>query len=111
MSAMVSFIAGLPKAEPHAHIAGTFEPAPMFEIARRHGLTLPYATVDDLAAAYRFGSLRDFLDLYYQGMTVLIDAQDFYDLTWAYLRRARAEPAAMARNSLIAAFLDVAERA
>ena len=91
MSAMDSFIAGLPKAELHVHVEGTFEPALMFEIARRHGITLPYASVDALAAAYRFGNLQDFLDLYYQGMNVLIGAEDFYDLTWAYLRRARAQ--------------------
>src|SRR5690606_1658136 len=36
---------------------------------------------------YRFTSLQDFLDLYYQGMSVLQQEQDFYDLTMAYLRR------------------------
>jgi len=91
MNAMVTFIDGLPKAELHVHIEGTFEPALMFEIARRHGIALPYAAVDELAAAYKFGNLQEFLDLYYQGMNVLVDARDFYDLTWAYLRRARAQ--------------------
>jgi adenosine deaminase len=91
MATMADFIAGLPKAELHVHIEGTFEPALMFAIAGRHCITLPYASVEDLAAAYRFRNLREFLDLYYQGMKVLIDAQDFYDLTWAYLQRARAQ--------------------
>lgn len=91
MGDMTAFIDGLPKAELHVHIEGTFEPALMFAIAGRHGIALPYASVADLAAAYEFGSLQEFLDLYYQGMTVLIAEQDFYDLTWAYLRRARAQ--------------------
>jgi adenosine deaminase len=91
MATMADFIAGLPKAELHVHIEGTFEPALMFDIAGRHGISLPYASVEDLAAAYRFRNLQEFLDLYYQGMKVLIDAQDFYDLTWAYLQRARAQ--------------------
>ncbi len=91
MGDMAAFIQGLPKAELHVHIEGTFEPALMFEIAGRHGVTLPYASVADLAAAYEFGNLQEFLDLYYQGMNVLIAEQDFYDLTWAYLQRARAQ--------------------
>ncbi len=91
MGDMAAFIEGLPKAELHVHIEGTFEPALMFEIAGRHGIALPYASVADLAAAYEFGNLQEFLDLYYQGMNVLIAEQDFYDLTWAYLQRARAQ--------------------
>jgi len=91
MADRADFIAGLPKAELHVHIEGTFEPALMFAIADRHGITLPYASVDELAAAYRFRNLQEFLDLYYQGMNVLIDAQDYDDLTWAYLQRARAQ--------------------
>src|SRR5262249_55355034 len=41
--------------------------------------------------AYRFRNLQDFLDVYYQGMSVLRTEQDFYDLAWAYLARARAD--------------------
>jgi adenosine deaminase len=91
MTAIASFIAGLPKAELHLHIEGSLEPELMFALAARNGITLPYASVADLRAAYRFGSLQDFLDLYYRGMGVLREARDFYELTWAYLERARAE--------------------
>src|SRR3546814_4246177 len=59
----------------------------MFALAERNGVALPYADVETLRAAYRFTSLQDFLDLYYQGMSVLLTEQDFYDLTLAYLRR------------------------
>jgi adenosine deaminase len=52
---------------------------------------LPYASVEALRQAYRFSNLQDFLDIYYQGMAVLIAEQDFYDLAWAYLKRARAD--------------------
>src|SRR3546814_3574728 len=58
-----------------------------FALAERNGVALPYADVETLRAAYRFTSLQDFLDLYYQGMSVLLTEQDFYDLTLAYLRR------------------------
>jgi adenosine deaminase len=44
-----------------------------------------------LRQAYRFGDLQDFLNIYYQSMSVLITEQDFYDLAWAYLERAHAD--------------------
>jgi adenosine deaminase len=37
--------------------------------------------------AYDFGDLQSFLDLYYEGMQVLLHEQDFYDLTWSYLQK------------------------
>ena len=63
----------------------------MFALARRNGIRLPYPSVEALRQAYRFRNLQDFLDLYYQGMSVLIAEQDFYDLAWAYLERAHAD--------------------
>ncbi len=84
---MKSFIAGLPKAELHLHIEGTLEPELMFQLAERNGITLPYKNIAALRAAYQFSRLQDFLDIYYQGMDVLRTQQDFFDLTWAYLRR------------------------
>ena len=79
------FIARMPKAELHLHIEGTFEPELMFEIARRNGKKIPYASVEEVKAAYKFNNLQEFLDIYYAGAGVLIEEQDFYDLTYAYL--------------------------
>lgn len=81
----------LPKTELHLHIEGTLEPELMFDLAKRNGLTLPYADVDALKAAYDFSDLQSFLDLYYAGAGVLQTEQDFFDLTWAYLQRAHAD--------------------
>ncbi len=78
-------IDGLPKAELHLHIEGTLEPEMMLALARRNNVTLPYATAEDINAAYQFDGLQDFLDLYYAGMSVLIEERDFHDLTHAYL--------------------------
>jgi adenine deaminase len=86
-----SLIKRLPKCELHIHIEGSLEPELMFALARRNGITLPYPSVEALRNAYHFGDLQDFLNLYYQGMSVLITEQDFYDLTWAYLERAHAD--------------------
>jgi adenosine deaminase len=91
MTEMAAFIEGLPKAELHLHIEGSFEPELLFAIAARNGVALPYASVEALRATYDFDDLQDFLDIYYRGMSVLREARDFYELTWAYLERARAE--------------------
>ena len=91
MESIATFIDGLPKAELHLHIEGTLEPELTFELAERNGVSLSYPSIEALRAAYDFGNLQEFLDLYYQGMQVLVTEQDFYDLTRAYLERARAE--------------------
>jgi len=85
------FIRGLPKAELHLHIEGTLEPELAFELARKHGVVLPYASVDELRLAYEFADLQSFLDIYYAGAAVLRDEEDFYALTAAYLRRVAAQ--------------------
>lgn len=91
MSVSDDFIRRLPKAELHLHIEGSFEPELMFEIARRNGVDIPYRSVGELRAAYDFGELQEFLDLYYAGMSVLRTERDFYDLTTAYLKRIHAD--------------------
>jgi len=81
----------MPKAELHVHIEGTLEPEMAFRLAERNGVRLAYPSVEALRAAYAFKSLQDFLDVYYTGMSVLRTEEDFYDLTWAYLRRAHRD--------------------
>lgn len=77
----------LPKAELHLHIEGTLEPETVFELARRHDVALPYASVEDLRAAYDFTDLQSFLNVYYANMVVLRTRDDFAELASAYLRR------------------------
>jgi len=86
-----AFIAAVPKAELHLHIEGSLEPEMMFALAKRNGVTLPYASVEEVRAAYQFSNLQEFLDLYYLGMQALVTEQDFYDLTIAYLKRVQAD--------------------
>jgi len=90
-STIDQFIAGLPKAELHLHIEGTFEPELMFKIAQRNKLKIPYQSVEEIRKAYQFNNLQDFLDIYYQSNGVLKEEQDFFDLTWAYLQKAREQ--------------------
>jgi adenosine deaminase len=85
---LTSLIQQIPKAELHLHIEGTLEPELMMTLAQRNRIELPYASVDEIRAAYNFSNLQSFLDIYYAGAQVLRKQQDFYDLTWAYLERA-----------------------
>ena len=71
----------LPKAELHLHIEGTLEPEMMLALAKRNNVTLPYDSVEEIRAAYEFDGLQAFLDLYYAGMSVLIEEREFHDLT------------------------------
>jgi adenosine deaminase len=86
-----TLVQALPKCELHIHIEGSLEPELMFALAARNGVRLPYESVEALRRAYRFTNLQDFLDIYYQGMSVLKVEQDYYDLAFAYMKRAAAD--------------------
>ena len=86
-----AFIAAVPKAELHLHIEGSLEPEMMFALAKRNGVSLPYANVEEVSDAYQFSNLQEFLDLYYLGMQALVEERDFYELTLAYLERVQQD--------------------
>ena len=90
-SALAAFLRAMPKAELHIHIEGSLEPELIFELARRNGVVLPYASVQALRAAYAFTDLQSFLNIYYAGASVLLREQDFFDMAWAYFERAAAD--------------------
>ena len=91
MNEIASFVEGMPKAELHVHLEGTLEPELKFELAMRNGLKLPYDSAADMRAAYSFHDLSSFLGVYYEGMSALINEQDFYDLAITYFRKARSQ--------------------
>ena len=91
--AVAEFIRRLPKAELHLHIEGTLEPEMLLELGRRNGVDLRCSTAEECRAQYRFNDLQHFLDIYYEGVNVLVTEQDFHDLTEAYVRRVVADGA------------------
>ena len=91
MNPASGYLKGLPKAELHLHIEGTLEPELAFRLAKKHGVALPYGSVEELRDAYSFSSLQSFLNIYYAGANVLRDAEDFHALTAAYLRKAHEQ--------------------
>ncbi|MEL6830481.1 MAG: adenosine deaminase, partial [Pseudomonadota bacterium] len=91
MDKHAELIAALPKAELHLHIEGSLEPELLMKLAARNSVSIGYETLEELRAAYNFSNLQDFLDLYYQGMSVLQTEADFFELTDAYLQRVHAD--------------------
>jgi adenine deaminase len=88
---LAAFIEGMQKAELHLHLEGTLEPELKFELAARNGVDLPYGSAAEMRAAYGFDDLASFLAVYYEGMSVLLEEQDFYDLATAYFRKAHSQ--------------------
>lgn len=86
-----SIIKNIPKAELHLHIEGSLTPELMWRLAEKHSVSLPYASVEEIEAAYNFKDLQSFLDLYYAGAGVLRDEEDFFTLMWEYLSRCAEE--------------------
>jgi adenosine deaminase len=91
MTAIQDFVHSLPKAELHVHLEGTLEPEMKFRLALRNHIALPYRDTAELKSAYVFNDLPSFLKIYYEGMGVLVREPDFYDLTYAYLTKARSQ--------------------
>lgn len=86
-----ALLQAMPKAELHLHIEGSLEPERIFALAQRNGVALSYPSVEALRQAYAFTDLQSFLDIYYAGASVLLKAQDFHDMAWDYLLKAKAD--------------------
>ena len=89
MSKIVKLIKTLPKAELHLHIEGCLEPELMFKLAKRNNIAIPFKNTEEIKSAYNFNNLQSFLDIYYQGISVLINKKDFFDLTWGYMKNCK----------------------
>lgn len=84
-------IDALSKAELHIHIEGSLEPQMLLDLSLRNKVAIKYNSLEEIKRAYKFANLQEFLDIYYQGMSVLIREQDFFDLTYAYLTKAHQD--------------------
>ncbi|UPU37391.1 adenosine deaminase [Geomonas paludis] len=88
---LADIVRRMPKAELHIHIEGSLEPELIFAMARKNGIELAYPSIEALRAAYAFTDLQSFLDIYYAGAGVLQTEEDFFDMAWSYLNRAKAD--------------------
>ena len=88
---IIKFIKNAPKAELHLHIEGSLEPELMFELSKRNKVKIPFKSVNEIKSAYNFTDLDSFLKIYYEGSNVLINEEDFFDLTWQYILRCKKD--------------------
>lgn len=86
-----SFVEGIPKAELHVHLEGTLEPDLKLKLAQKNGIDLGMSTVEEIKETYQFTDLTSFLAVYYPGMQVLVEEDDFYQLAMAYFRKAKSQ--------------------
>ena len=91
MSEIIEFIRKSPKAELHLHIEGTLEPDLLFKLAKKNKIQIPFLSTEEIKSAYNFKNLESFLKIFYQGSSVLIKEQDFFDLTWAYVLKCKED--------------------
>ena len=91
MSDLTHWLCAMPKAELHLHIDGTLQASRLLQLAAKNFVSLPYATVEEVEAAYDFADLQSFLDLYYLGASVLQDEDDFYHLMMDYLLKCKEQ--------------------
>ena len=88
---IADFINKTPKTELHLHIEGSLEPELMFKLSKRNKVEIPFKSVDEIKSAYNFSNLDSFLKIYYEGSNVLINEEDFFDLTWEYILRCKKD--------------------
>ena len=90
-NSIVDFINTAPKSELHLHIEGSLEPELMFKLSKRNKIEIPFKSVEEIRSAYNFNNLDSFLKIYYEGSKVLIEEEDFFDLTWEYILRCKQD--------------------
>ena len=88
---IIQFINQSPKTELHLHIEGSLEPELMFKLSKRNKVEIPFKSVEEIRSAYNFTNLDSFLKIYYEGSNVLINEEDFFDLTWEYILRCKQD--------------------
>ena len=88
---VIDFINNTPKTELHLHIEGSLEPELMFKLSKRNKVEIPFKSVDEIKSAYNFTDLDSFLKIYYEGSNVLINEEDFFDLTWEYILKCKKD--------------------
>lgn len=91
MTDIERFIEKLPKAELHLHLEGTLEAELKLKLSHRNKIPLKQTSIEEIKESYNFHDLASFLEVYYEGVELLLHEQDFYDLCYQYLRKAASQ--------------------
>ncbi|RUR12333.1 adenosine deaminase [Legionella sp. km772] len=80
----------LKKAELHVHLEGSITPQLAEKLAQRNKLTLPQGLVAPDGVSYVSNGFLDFLNVYDTLAAVIKQPQDYYDITYDYLKNTAA---------------------
>jgi aminodeoxyfutalosine deaminase len=80
-----AFVHALPKVELHVHLEGTFRPATLLGLARRHGVHLPADDEEGLGRWFRYRGFEHFVEVYLACSSCLLDPEDFHRLGLDFL--------------------------
>ncbi|MCW2747610.1 MAG: adenosine deaminase [Nocardioidaceae bacterium] len=101
MRDLVTFIAGLPKAELHVHHVGSASPRIVSELAQRHSGSTPVPTDPALLADYfTFDDFAHFIDVYLSVVDLIRDPADIWTLTYEVARELAAQTVRYAEVTL-----------
>lgn len=76
----------MPKVELHVHLEGTISPATLLAISRKNNYPLPARDEAGLSKVLRFRDFAHFIDMYSLCANALQTSEDYYTVTYEYLR-------------------------
>lgn len=85
------FIARMPKAELHVHLEGSVYPETLLDLARKHGVTLPFSDDQSAREWFQFRDFSHFVEIYLTICSVLLDEEDYFHISYEQGKRAHAE--------------------
>lgn len=81
------------KAELHVHLEGTISPTLAKQLAQRNGIILPEKLISPDGNSYLYDDFLDFLNAYDKVAAVIKHPQDYYDITYDYLKESAEQGA------------------
>ena len=75
----------MPKTEVHLHLEGTTSPETLWRMAKRHGVSLPASSLDELRSLYAFESFDRFIELWLAMCSCLRSQQDYEQMVDGYV--------------------------
>jgi adenosine deaminase len=83
---LANYLYAMPKVELHVHLEGTVQPATLFALTQKYGITLPVSDAADLQAWYTFRDFDHFAEIFVTICRCLREADDFARIVYEYGR-------------------------
>ncbi|WP_119065322.1 adenosine deaminase [Aggregatilinea lenta] len=77
----------MPKVEIHVHLEGATDADTVWDMARRNGVALPAASLDEWRAFYEFRDFNHFIQVYMSAAACMQTVDDFVYMTESFIQR------------------------